>query len=499
MTEWLSKLRVWLPKTHWMPASKETRSDREMEIAHTRALAHHHGEWKLLDASYIIDVGGLANAISSGTIDRFSFGNFDHNLLDRSAVRVDGAVLALSGEDFFPPALERPALAISDHSGEVVVIDGHRRARRRLSRLATDMAPMIVVSLYDISDHVRRVDELTSDEQRLLATMMDHPVRFTDGSRRAGGHHVAPVRIPPSEEGRPPNEYEIGVLFGACLGLAREVVVRAEQRHHDDPRRRVRARAFSKAAYLRGVVARLGDLTLTPNLAVATSTLSAEYAEGIAHLGAYSRLHFGDDEIVLSRLVDCGDDELETRFVIVSRALAATKWDQSRSKAHGQLIDAGSHVRKRLPGDELSAKISGGLSQAAMRDLPLRAMCDLARLVGINVAEHYPDVRNAHEVVEWYRRMFFFEQGYWRDIGGRSLAMNFSLWHRQWRMYDPSNSVWAVPEVALLWRALFNMLAVTAIPPGAPRSNASTLLDLCLEKSDEIFHARRGVYRMIHL
>lgn len=466
-------------------------ADREMKIASTRLLAHHYGDWKLVDGQYIIDVGGLADAISTGAIERIRFGYFDEALLDRSINRVDGANHSPGG-DFFPAALARPALALIAPDGDVLVIDGHRRARHLFTRHGETQALLIAVSFEDAMVHGARVDGLSPAERRLIETMRSHPVRFTADPNASVGARLVPVHIPPAEEGRPSAAHEIGVLAGAFHALAREISKRAGENHGKDPRRRVRTRTFSKERYLREIVVSLGDFSLTPNLAVAMSTLQAEYAEAVTDLRRYSKFYLGHENAVLYRLLAGEDSELKTRFVFISRALAAAKWDQSHAKAFGAMIDPLSHAKKRWGGAALYEKITGGETRLAMRDLPLRALCDVARLVGINVARHYPQLAHAYEIVEWHRLVFFLEQGRWREAGERSLAMNFSLWHRLWQIAPPVDDATTLPEIALLWGALFTTLAATAVPPDAPRSGATDLLELCLERSDEHFHARRG-------
>lgn len=431
-------------------SSMASLADREMKIASTRLLAHHHGDWKLVDGQYIIDVGSLADAISTGAIERIRFGYFDEALLDRSLDRVDG-VSRVAGEDFFRPALARPALALIDPDGVVVVVDGHRRARQQFAQHGEAQVLLIAVSFDDAMAHGARVDALSPAERRLIETMRSHPVRFTADPNASAGTRLVPVHVPPVEEGRPSAAHEIGVLAGAFHALAREISKRAGENRDKDPRRRVRTRTFSKERYLREIVVRLGDVSLTPNLAVAMSTLQAEHAEAVADLRRYSKFYLGHENALLDRLHGGNDNELETRFVVISRALAAAKWDQSHSKAFGAMIDPLSHTKKQWVGDALSEKVTGGENRLAMRDLPLRALCDVARLVGINVARHYPQLAHAHEIVEWYRLVFFLEQGRWREAAERSLAMNFSLWHRLWQIAPLVDDATTLPEIALLW------------------------------------------------
>ena len=461
-------------------------------------LAHHYGDWKLLDGKYVIDVGGLADAISTGAIRGVRVEYFDKTLLERSVDRVEGASRQ-AGEDFFPPALARPALVVICEREDIVVIDGHRRARQLFTRCGETEALFVAVSLDDAMKYGKHVDELPHAERRLLEAMRSNPVRLTADADSSFGTRIVPVFIPQTEVGRSAATDEVGVLDGAVHALAREILKRAKKKHGDDPRRRLRFLPFSTERYLRGIVAEMGDFTLSPYLGVALSTLRAEYADSVADLRKYSTFYFGREDAMFDRLFAGEDRKLETRFVLLSRALAAAQWYQRHSKLFGAIIDPRSHTRKNFTGTELSEKITGGRGRIENFDLPLRALCDIARLIGVNTAHLFPRIAHAHEIVEWYRLIFFLEHGHWRDISERSLAMNFSLWWSLWSTYTHANGARVPPGLALLWKKLFTLLSQTPVPPDAPDPAKASLLDLYLEISHAHVRARRGQHQLLYV
>ena len=435
----------------------------------------HHKELRVVDGRWVIPVGELAEAVIRGrlpaTTERLNEADY------RAACpRVDYG-RAPERRPILPAQLTMPLLALSDPNGELIVVDGRRRANQLLDK-GEDSVLATIIGWKQAEQYFVDVDGLSQRERNMLTAQSEAPLRFGNSNSATTGIDIVAVNQLADKKTNDPRATSAKILDGLLLTSGKSMLQRlAEQKAR---KKTPGIKAFDRHTALSGLTTRVGEHEVKVNFWRAVETLDGGASTASRHtLEAYSKETYGDPGALLDQLQDQDDVAAQRQFVLLSRSFARAKWWISGLKKLNRSL------QKKLGIGEFLTELTADRRQHDERWLNLRALMMVTVETGVNQFDLGLEDPRHWELGEWAKRAHYLGKGIWlppERVGQCEqllmwLAVDASL---------PDRKAEAVVHDGLLlvWLELLQLLyklpaPASAIPPGSDIEFQSAL-SLCL-------------------